>query len=347
MKSPFRFVSFLLFLLYAFILSCTSYQVLCENDRPIIGVLTLPPKDPDNYSGEIVASYVKWLESAGAQAAVLPYSLDANEFKLLLSSLNGVLLTGGADFIELDPDSDYIKAVRMILDKAKEFQGFSQSEREAIRDGNPGSVVERADFFPVWGTCLGFEAIICVENMSKEDTLSQSTDYKNVSLPVEITSEADNSLLFENNQDIISSLSDASNPIPFHNHQWIIPIETFVNSYRLSGSYSILGYTEFCGDNCTPSVTIVEHFLYPIFATAFHPEKNAFEWALSYNINHSSIAVGVMQTLSQTFVDYAKMNSNMFLSEDEQDSHLIYNYSPTYTGKDSQSTTTQVYYLPI
>ena len=43
----------------------------------------------------IPASYVKWLQSAGAQVVPVPYNADRATLQKLFNSLNGILFTGG------------------------------------------------------------------------------------------------------------------------------------------------------------------------------------------------------------------------------------------------------------
>ncbi|KAF4524040.1 hypothetical protein B566_EDAN016023 [Ephemera danica] len=97
------------------------------NDRPIIGVLTqelsssLEGVYGENYTSYIAASYVKFLEGAGAR--VVPIM---------------VLIPGGANWYN---ESGYGQAGEILLDIAIQFN-------------------EAGDRFPVWGTCLGFELLI-------------------------------------------------------------------------------------------------------------------------------------------------------------------------------------------
>jgi gamma-glutamyl-gamma-aminobutyrate hydrolase PuuD len=46
------------------------------------------------------AVYVKWIESAGARVAIIPYDADLDTIDALLGSVNGVLFTGGELHLE-------------------------------------------------------------------------------------------------------------------------------------------------------------------------------------------------------------------------------------------------------
>ena len=69
------------------------------NDRPIIGVLAqrfVKPFPIKNVTSFISASYVKFLEAAGARVVPVGVDLSENEVEKLFSYINGVLLPGKA-----------------------------------------------------------------------------------------------------------------------------------------------------------------------------------------------------------------------------------------------------------
>ena len=71
-------------------------------------------------------------------------SLSQDELNRTLHSLNGMLIPGGAQYF---PDSIFYKASKYIYDWTTEHN-------------NKGL------YFPLWGTCLGFEAILYAESKS-------------------------------------------------------------------------------------------------------------------------------------------------------------------------------------
>jgi hypothetical protein len=64
------------------------------NLRPIIGILSEPDSDSKPTIAFFSASYVQWLQSAGARVALIPYDANETTLSLLMSSINGVLFTG-------------------------------------------------------------------------------------------------------------------------------------------------------------------------------------------------------------------------------------------------------------
>lgn len=114
---------------------------------PIIGVLTQPSSwlslyDPLEYS-YIAASYVKALEAAGARVVPVKYDWDEAKILEVFEGLNGLLLPGGGTELTIVQNhsvflSDYAIKGKKILQIAREIN-------------------EKGEYFPVWGTCLGFE----------------------------------------------------------------------------------------------------------------------------------------------------------------------------------------------
>ena len=69
-----------------------------DDPRPLVGVLSQPrywTGAPDAPGGYIAASYVKWLEAAGARAVPILYTDSNITIQRKLSAVNGVLLPGG------------------------------------------------------------------------------------------------------------------------------------------------------------------------------------------------------------------------------------------------------------
>ena len=107
------------------------------NNRPIIAVLAQRYPDTSNQS-YIAASYVKYLESGGARVVPVPHHFNSSQIQQLFNHINGVLLPGGSAHIMR---SDF-------YDHAKQLWDLSIAAND------------RGDYFPMWGTCLGFQVSI-------------------------------------------------------------------------------------------------------------------------------------------------------------------------------------------
>jgi gamma-glutamyl hydrolase len=108
---------------------------------PVIGVLT-QPLDGLGASGSayIAASYVKYLETAGARVVPVLWDAPAPALAQLMGGLNGLLLPGGGVYSIGNASSPFLAAARALLDQALQFNAAG-------------------DYFPVWGTCMGFEML--------------------------------------------------------------------------------------------------------------------------------------------------------------------------------------------
>lgn len=86
--------------------------------------------------------YIHWVEMSGANAVIIPYNTDMLPEYLKL--VHGVVLAGGAiSNVKTHSDKQYkdlIHVVRRIFE-------------HAVRENDCGN------YFPLWGTCLGFELL--------------------------------------------------------------------------------------------------------------------------------------------------------------------------------------------
>ena len=85
----------------------------------------------------IAASYIKWLESAGARSIPIHMDTSETELKEIFRNINGLLLPGGNNHLN--------DSTRYMWNLAKEAN-------------------ENGDHFPVWGTCLGFQFMVELES---------------------------------------------------------------------------------------------------------------------------------------------------------------------------------------
>ncbi|KAM8787192.1 gamma-glutamyl hydrolase isoform 2-T2 [Rhynchonycteris naso] len=123
--------SYLLYVLGLLLCGTASLQVSVSTDpktkKPIIGVLmqkcgSEEMKNLGKYY--IAASYVKYLESAGARVVPVRSDLTNEEYEKLFQSINGVLFPGGsADLSE----SGYARTAKIFYNLAR--QNFTKNEK--------------------------------------------------------------------------------------------------------------------------------------------------------------------------------------------------------------------------
>lgn len=113
-----------------------TLALLCQlvasvSQQPVIGIYT---QDYDNYSTYIASSYVKYIEMSGAQVVPLYYTYSETELILTLNQINGVLIPGGSQIIDIN---------NTITQNANAILKYSIDQ------------YEKGIMFPVWGTCGG------------------------------------------------------------------------------------------------------------------------------------------------------------------------------------------------
>ncbi|KAG7488493.1 hypothetical protein MATL_G00035350 [Megalops atlanticus] len=245
------------------------------------------------------------LESAGARVVPVKVNQSHQEYERLFNSINGVLFPGGG--VNLTT-SGYAEAARVFYNLA-------------LKANSEG------DYFPVWGTCLGFEELTY---LTSGKFLLSHTNTTGVALPLVFTKDSRNSRLFRNfPADILEAL--ASEPLTENSHQWSLTMESYNKSEELRMFYKVLT-TNF--DGKVEFVSTMEAYKFPFYGTQWHPEKNPFEWTRPY-IPHSPNAVKATFFMADFFVNEARKSSHQFPSKEEESEALIYQYNATYTGEKS------------
>lgn len=251
----------------------------------------------------IAASYVKYIESAGAR--VLPIRLDLSDaqYETLFRSINGVLFPGGGANLT---HSGYSHVAKIFFNKAIESY-------------------DNGDYFPVWGTCLGLEELsILVSN----DNLLTLTNTSSVKLPLNFTRDPRQSRMFRNFPDeLLNSL--ASEKLTANFHKWSLSVKNFTENEKLKKFFNILTINT---DGKTEFISSMEGYKYPIYAVQWHPEKAPFEWKRLEGISHAPNAVKTSFYLAKFLISEAQKNDHHFENELEETESLIYQFFPVYTG---------------
>ncbi|KAG8570762.1 hypothetical protein GDO81_011405 [Engystomops pustulosus] len=273
------------------------------NNMPVIGLL-----EQETHFDELVhlghsyiaASYVKTLESAGARVIPIRINLPEEEYKKIFNVINGFLLPGGG--VDLQ-HSGYAKVAKIFYDLALEAN-------------------KKGDYFPIWGTCLGFEQLTVLTSGELLLTLTKTDD---ISLPLNFT---ESSKLFRNIPDsLYKTLS--SKPLTANFHFWSLSMQNFTANEKLRKFYNVLSTNS---DGVVEFISTFEAYDYPIYGVQWHPEKNPFEWKKTSDISHTAEAVQVAFYMAEFFVNEARKSQHQFTDEAQTKYPLIYNYCPTYTG---------------
>lgn len=289
----------------------TDFSAQPVNTRPIVGILD----QPSNYSfmptaqRKIQASYVKFIEAAGARVAPIRFDLPHDELKSLFQRINGLLFPGGgAD----------IKPGTQIYDQ---YQYLFNLSLEANRNG---------DYFPVIGICQGLELLEIMAADSNYSVLFTSYNASNLTIPLNFTTATKQGRMFGPNTPIEIYDAFATKPITFNAHSMGVKPSVMATNPALKQFFRILSTNEDL--NGIPFVSSCEAYDYPVYGVQFHPSRDIFEWNPAEVMQHDFTAVLAMQYLANFFVNETRKNSHRFPSYTEELSALIYNYAPTYTG---------------
>ncbi len=193
-----------------------------QNDRPIIGILSQELSDilPPSIKGDsyIAASYIKYIESAGARVVPILTNFTSDQVSQMFRLVNGILLPGGGAHI---PTSRYFMNVRQVIELA-------------ITANSLG------DYFPVWGTCLGFESM---QHVIDPQIAMNGANAIDIALPLNFTQDAPQSRMFENMSDEMMLIFSRS-PVTYNYHKMCISKESFYKSEKLSSFFKVLSVND-------------------------------------------------------------------------------------------------------
>jgi len=263
----------------------------------------------------VPASYVKWIEGGGARVIPIHYRTPKAELDELLSSLNGMVFTGGC--LSLEDNTTYYQTAKYIYEKAIEFN-------------------ENGDYFPIWGTCMGFQLLTILGAQDHSVLLSYAFDSENLPLPLLYTPEAANSRLFGNAPtNVVTWLSDHTLNVTINlHHDGILPT-SYYNNQNLRTEFKLLSYNYDRVGKAFGST--IEGHKHPFYGVQYHPERNQYEWDTPEAVSHAPQAIACAQYFSEFFVEECRKSAHTFSDSKTEQSLLIYQYSPTYTGGDDDS----------
>ncbi|KAL0232642.1 hypothetical protein GEMRC1_011389 [Eukaryota sp. GEM-RC1] len=252
---------------------------------PVVGILAHPTPTALESYGEryIAASYVKWIDFAGARTVPVQFSSPMSEIRQLMSKLDGILLPGGLNFGNLP-----------------EVVCSIYQEAIAINKHRP---------FALFGTCLGFEQMAVCEGVELE-----RFDSNDIALPLDISPQGFSSRILAGlDPQLLRDLQRLN--VTFNNHGYGVSVREFQKS-GMSENYVLVSENK--DRQGKRFVSTFEHKLLPFFAVQWHPEKVLFEYDPTQSVPHGKTSVLVAQFFANQFVDYArKAQGTMTLEEAE------------------------------
>jgi len=289
-----------------------------ENLWPIIGLFTQPTSSTDGDCGGdclyLAASYVKFIESAGARVVPINYYADNEEIDELFNSLNGFLFVGGG--------AAYPKSAQRIFDRTVEAN-------------------DKGDYSPLYGICMGFQWLLLAATdgaVKLDPSDGTQMDAENISLPLDFTSTAKESRWMKHADEKTMKILAGQN-VTMNNHHYGIYTKHFQETEQLSSFYNLISTNE--DRQGTEFVSTMEAFKYPIIGSQWHPEKTLFEWQEQPGtdipfeaINHHPDSLYANRYMADYFVQMSRSSNHKFSDPAVEQASLIYNYKPVKTSGD-------------
>ncbi|XP_053212260.1 gamma-glutamyl hydrolase A-like [Panonychus citri] len=284
------------------------------NHSPVIGILTMPIEDsgsrtsPSNFP----SSYAKFIESGGGRVIPVLVGKDEDYYAKMINITSGMLFTGGTlDLMK----SIYTQSAYLIWKIALKINDNGQ-------------------YYPMWGTCQGFEFFLYAANGLAEWPLAKckAKIYK---------------MFQQAPEQIIKILSHKN--VTYNEHSWCFQLSPIYGQFfpRIGKFFKTLGRS--VDRDGIEFISVIESVDYPIYGLQFHPEKPAFEPVISddrSNTPHSLDAVLIGQFFANFFISEARKSVHRFPVDDyNYRKQLIYNYCPQYNGLNASSPDIQVYYF--
>ena len=123
---------------------------------------------------------------------------------------------------------------------------------------------------------MGFQWLLlaATQNTLALDPPTGQFDAYNLSIPLEFTSDAKTSVLFESASVEVMTILAKEN-VTMNNHHYGLYPDHFNSINALQSFYKVISLNH--DRQGVPFVSTIEAFKYPIFGLQWHPEKNPFE----------------------------------------------------------------------
>lgn len=237
-------------------------------------------------------NYGPYLQIEGKRHKPILFTDPDKDIIAKLENFDGILLTGGDTLFDLEPferdgllfyktDSDkpstYLRKIKAILDKAKDIN-------------------KKGRYFPLFGICLGFEAILLVESNLKFPIAF--VNQNNVTSSVRLT---DSPTKFRKGFNDTDANALKSKSLMFFFHDLGFLPSDFMTFDTLADNYSIAAVNP-AGDY-GDEIAAFQHNTLPVFGVQFHPEKTLFEQSPFYNIDRSDEAIDLAYKFGTVLLD--------------------------------------------
>ena len=285
---------------------------------PLIGVLTVPtfkqcPQEPaatgadlgslaEDYDCYVPLSYVKMVEAAGAQAALLPCRVN-DRFRALLASVNGFLISG------MYSDYQCRNAPRT---EPSTLTPYGEAGRAVIEH-----VLARSDV-PLFAECKGFNMLVFVVSGAGRwtDILRDDIDSTNQAAPIVFNRGKDfskeSTAVYQAAADLNAAALLTEGKHLMNRHPYgILPDNYTRIGGRLAEIFGEYVATTFDKQG-VEYVSVVESKDGNVLGAATHPEKVLFQFTPGLETPHDADSVKLNYLWGRWLVDKARRNSRSF-----------------------------------
>lgn len=213
-----------------------------------VGILTIPHSKKIKYgTSHVMKAYVDWFMDRGVHVLLIPY--DTTEHEKYMSMVHGLLIPGG--------ETGFLLKNKAFLHSIKRFVELSLQ---------PGV------YFPIWGTCLGFEMLLTVIG----DVMTFKRYVADDLYPIQLTPDGKDSRLFHSfSPQYLHFLEHAKSTLQHHNYG--ISVKDFMNNPHLTRFYRILATS--IDQDGKEYIAAMEGKYYPIYGVSWHPERQSHSGA--------------------------------------------------------------------
>lgn len=207
-----------------------------------IGIITMPHRMKTKYGkSHIMKTYIDWFEERGVRVIAIPY--DTTEYELYFNNINGLLIPGG--------ETKYVLKNKTFIKTCTNFIELATNNK---------------CYFPIWGTCLGFQIIAnIIGNFTNFKKSPAQGHY-----PLQITPYGYKSRMFSYfSKSYLEYLEKKDSTL--HNKDYGIYPEDFKGNDKLNSFFNIIGISK--DNKGCDYVSAIEGKRYPIYGVQWHPER--------------------------------------------------------------------------
>uniref|UniRef100_D3TMZ6 folate gamma-glutamyl hydrolase n=1 Tax=Glossina morsitans morsitans TaxID=37546 RepID=D3TMZ6_GLOMM len=298
---------------------------MCDRDySPLIGILCMDiAQELQRKYGELIhsyisAAYVKYLESMGARVVPIWISRPRAYYEEIMEKINGILLPGGAVFLD---DSKCSENLRNDCVQSSKF--IYEIAEERNNDGK---------YFPLWGTCLGYQLMLLHSCKGNSNDIRSECKKMECSLPIILENSQvlqNSQLLKDCNEELVAAMSQL--PFGYHSHRYCVTKE-ILSDFKIANQWTVLATNK--DSEGLEFISVIEHKKYPFFGSQIHPEQIYYEYD-DYDDDRgrcqSFRCLEITQYFAKFFVQCCHRNKYR-CSKAEALPYLIYNFPIEFTA---------------